>query len=102
MDLLKKRLFPKCKYCNKNNSRSYVVGECQEKFFVDLRTEYGEKIKASLDDKEIDLEKGIMEIYFKPKDKDITKGLRIWKEYIVKIYIERPKIEEDDVGRREN
>ena len=36
-----------------------------------------------------------MEIYFKPKGKDIIKGLQILKEYIAKIYIERPKIEWD-------
>ena len=37
-----------------------------------------------------------MEIYFKPKDKDVKKGLLILKEYIAKIYLERPKIEGDD------
>ena len=92
------RLFPICKYCGKNNSRSHIIKECKEKFFVDVRKEYGEKIRAFLgrNDKEFDLEKGIMDIYFKPKDKDVKLGLIILKEYITKIYVERPKNEGDD------
>ena len=92
------RLFPICKYCGKNNSRSHIIKECKEKFFVDVRKEYGEKIRAFLgrNDKEFDLEKGIMDIYFKPKDKDVKLGLLILKEYITKIYVERPKNEGDD------
>ena len=65
---------------------------------MDIRKEYGEKIRSFLgkNNKEFDLEKGIMEIYFKPKDKDVKQGLRILKEYITKIYLERPKNEGDD------
>ena len=65
---------------------------------MDLRKEYGEKIRTFLgkNKKEFDVEKGIMEIYFKPKDKDVKQGLRILKEYITKIYLERPKNEGDD------
>jgi hypothetical protein len=41
------------------------------------------------------LEKGLLEIYFEPRDKAIIKGLKILKEYAAKLYMERPKPEED-------
>ena len=89
------RLFPICKYCGENNSRTHIVNECKDKFFVNLREEFSPKIKKYLNKNIDNLEKGLLEIYFEPRDKAIIKGLKILKEYAAKLYMERPKPEED-------
>ena len=65
------------------------------KFFVNLREEFSPKIKKYLNKNIDNLEKGLLEIYFEPRDKAIIKGLKILKEYAAKLYMERPKPEED-------
>ena len=94
------RLFPICKYCNKNNSRTHIINECEEEYFKNLRNEYLNKIKNICGDEIIkenknNLEKILLSLYFEPdKYIKVEKSLKILKEYVVKLYIERPKKEE--------
>ena len=93
------RLFPKCTYCGKNNSRAHIVNECEEEFFVKLRKEYITKVYKYLNiggKNNIDLNSGLNEIYFQPKDKRIAEGLKILKSFVAKIYIERPLLNDED------
>ena len=96
------RLFPECKYCGLENSREHVVNKCTDKFFTDLREEYTEKICKYLKVGKIDfdLNKGLNEIYFKPKDKSIMEGLKLLKSYVAKLYIERPDPENEEEEER--
>ena len=87
------RLFLKYKYCGMNNSRAHVVNECVEEFFVELRKEYIPKVYKYLNIKKnnnIDLNRALNDIYYKPKDKSIIEGLKILKSFVAKFYIERP------------
>ena len=86
------RLFPICKYCGKDNSRVHIINECPNKFFTDLRNEYSKKVGEylNIDKDKLNLDEGLKEIYFQPKDNSITDGLKILKNYAAKLYIERP------------
>ena len=44
----------------------------------------------NIDKDKLNLDEGIKEIYFQPKDNSITDGLKILKNYAAKLYIERP------------
>ena len=43
-----------------------------------------------MDKDKLNLDEGIKEIYFQPKNNSITDGLKILKNYAAKLYIERP------------
>ena len=115
-----KRLFPKCKYCGRENSRTHVVNECEYEFFKELREEYKKKIIKLISDKknrgdnnannnlnivDFNLEKALLDLYFKPtKEIKIYKSLELIKEFTAKFYIERPRednmedIQIEDIG----
>ena len=92
------RLFPDCEYCGERNSRTHVLNKCEEEFFVNLRKEYINKIKKMKREDFIsaynNLEDMLMNLYFQP-GKDVTKDLKLLKEFVAKFYIERPKKDED-------
>lgn len=91
------RLFPSCFYCGRNNSRKHILNDCKEKYFVALRNKYMEKvskIKGFNYTKNGDLENVLLKLYFEP-NKDITKVLPLIKEFMVELFILRPKPEED-------
>ena len=61
----------------------HIINECPNKFFTDLRNEYSKKVGEylNIDKDKINLDEGIKEIYFQPKDNSITDGLKILKNY---------------------
>ena len=59
------RLFQICKYCGENNSRVHIVNECPNKFFTDIRVEYGKLVEEYFTDK-LSLNEALNEIYFGP------------------------------------
>ena len=91
------RLFPDCEYCGENNSRTHIVNECKEEFFVNIRNEYINKIKKLKGNDfttRDNLEEMLMNLYFQP-GKDVKESLKLLKEFVAKFYIERPKRDED-------
>ena len=81
------RLFSICKYCGGDNSRRHIVNEYNESFFTNLRDEFSNKVCLYLNKPILDLKGGLLEIYYKPKDKSIVNGLKILKEYVAKMKI---------------
>ena len=91
------RVYPSCIYCGKNNSRKHILNDCNEKYFIDLRDKYINKInelKGNNYTKNQKFENILLKLYFEP-DKDISKVLPLIKEFMVDLYILRPKAEED-------
>ena len=87
------RLLPSCVYCGKNNSRKHIMNECNEKYFIDLRKKYINKIKKIKGIQYINnnnFEQLMTKLYFEP-DQDIKKILLLIKEFVADLYINRPK-----------
>ena len=65
------RLFPDCIYCGERNSRTHVLNNREEEFFINLRNEYINKIKKLKGNDFIiiyrnNLEEMIICLYFQP------------------------------------
>ena len=81
------------------NSRTHIVNECEEEFFVNLRDEYIDKIKKLKGNDFVvvygnNLEEILLSLYFQP-GKDVVECRELLKQFVAKFYIERPKKNED-------
>ncbi len=85
----KHRFRPKCEYCGEDNSRGHVTNKCPE--FTELRNRTWKEIgKIRMTNLEMeyngDLEKALLDVYFKPSVK-IIKELEVVKSFAINLTI---------------